>query len=141
MGLPEVNLDEFVHRPAHNVVGVLATGTDLPGLVEDLTTAGINPADIRVLCGEKGAEILDERGEHHGLKAHLVRGFQRLGYDQTTLAIFDEALRDGGLLLHVPASQHNARAVAAMMWRHGARSIGYFGAGTFEEFSFEPKAP
>ena len=64
-------------------------------------------------------------------------GIQNLGYDQATLAIFDEALRSGALVLHVPAVPHDRRRVADILWRHGVADIGYFGSGTFEQFSFD----
>ncbi len=136
MGEPAVNVDNFVHRPTHHVVGVLGDASGLAALVSDLREVGVAPEEIDVLRGERGAEILDEDGSHHGLHARLVRGFQRLGYDQTSLAIYDEALRDGSLLLHVPAGPRDSRKIAHILWRHGARDIGYFGTGTFEQFSF-----
>jgi hypothetical protein len=45
------------------------------------------------------AAILDEHGRYHGLRARVVRAFQRLGYDLETLETHDEALRHGDLLL------------------------------------------
>jgi hypothetical protein len=63
-----------------------------------------------------------------------VRAFQRLGYDGITLEIYDEALRDGDLLLRVPARPAERRRVAAMLQHHGVDDVGYFGPGTFEQF-------
>jgi hypothetical protein len=135
MGEPAVNVDTFIHRPTHHVVGVLGNAAALPALVDNLREIGVAPEDIDVLRGEKGAEILDEDGRHHGLHARLVRGFQRLGYDQTTLAIYDEALRDGALVVHVPAMPRESRRVADILRRHGVQNVGYFGVGTFEQFA------
>ena len=47
---------------------------------------------MEILCGERGAAILDEHGRYHGLRARVVRAFQRLGYDEETLETYDEAL-------------------------------------------------
>jgi hypothetical protein len=58
---------------------------------------------VEISCGEQGARILDAHGRYHGLRARVVRAFQDLGYDAQTLTIYDEALRHGDLLLHVPA--------------------------------------
>jgi hypothetical protein len=140
MGEPKINVDKFIHRPAHHVVGLLGTEMDLPSVVADLGRIGVPTDGITVLCGERGAEILDQDGRHHGLRARVVRGFQRLGYDETTLAGYDEALRDGALLLHVPAKPGDNRAVAHVLWRHGVQDIGYFGSGTFEQFRFRDEA-
>jgi len=140
MNEPHVNVDQFTHRPTHRVVGLLGNESDLPALLNELEQIGVPLQEVDVLCGERGAEILDQDGRHHGLHARLVRGFQRLGYDQTTLAIYDEALRGGGLLLHVPAKPGDSRAVADVLFRHGVGDIGYFGTGTFEQFTI-PREP
>jgi hypothetical protein len=141
MGEPTINVDKFIHRPGRHVVGLLSTESELPSVVTALGRIGVPSEEITVLCGERGAEILDEDGRHHGLRARVVRGFQRLGYDETTLASYDEALRDGVLLLRVPAKPGDSRTVAHILWRHGVRDIGYFGSGTFEQFRFADEAP
>jgi hypothetical protein len=63
-----------------------------------------------------------------------VRAFQRLGYDETTLAIYDEALNHGDLLLQVPAPPRERRRIVALLQRHYVHDLGYFGPGTFEQF-------
>jgi hypothetical protein len=136
---PRVNADEFIHRPTHHVVGVLGSESALPTLIDELSEIGVPAERVSVLCGERGAEILDQDGRNHGLVARLVRRFQRLGYDRTTLAIYNEALRDGALLIRIPAGLGDSRLVAEILWRHGAINIGYFGTGTFEQFTFVPE--
>ena len=64
-----------------------------------------------------------------------MRAFQRLGYDEETLEIYDEALRDGELVLHVPARPADSARIAALLLRHQVHDVGYFGPGTFEQFS------
>jgi hypothetical protein len=63
-----------------------------------------------------------------------VRAFQRLGYDETTLEIYDEALRNGDLLLQVPAQPAQRRRIVALLQGHHVHDLGYFGPGTFEQF-------
>ena len=63
-----------------------------------------------------------------------MRAFQRLGYDQETLEVYDEALRNGELVLHVPARPADGARIAALLQRHQAHDLGYFGPGTFEQF-------
>jgi len=58
---------------------------------------------VEISCGEQGARILDAHSRYYGLRARVVRAFQDLGYDAQTLTIYDEGLRHGDLLLHVPA--------------------------------------
>jgi len=63
-----------------------------------------------------------------------VRAFQRLGYDETALAIYDEALKDGDLLLQVPVRPAERRRIVALLQGHDVHDLGYFGPGTFEQF-------
>ena len=89
---------------------------------------------MEILCGEQGARILDAHGRYHGLRARIVRAFQQLGYDGNTLAVYDEALGHGELVLHVPAPPADHSRIAALLQRHQVHDVGYFGPGTFEQF-------
>ena len=105
---PQINVDHFYHRPIYHVVGLLGEQSEISAISRDLASAGVDVAAVEILCGEQGARILDEHGRYHGLRARIVRAFQRLGYDETTLEIYDEALRKGDLLLHVPGPASRA---------------------------------
>jgi hypothetical protein len=131
---PQINVDHFYHRPTYRVVGLLTEQSEVPALSQELASAGVDVAAVEILCGEQGARILDAHGRYHGLRARIVRAFQQLGYDETTLAIYDEALRHGDLLLHVPARPQDSGRIAALLQRHGVHDVGYFGPGTFEQF-------
>src|SRR5215469_11841842 len=96
---PQINVDHFYHRPVFHVVGLLTENSEIPAISNDLTSAGVDVTAVEILCGEQGARILDEHGRYHGLRGRIVRAFQRLGYDQETLEIYDEALREGELVL------------------------------------------
>ena len=134
MNEPQTNVDHFYHRPTYHVVGLLTEKSEIPAISSELAAAGVDVAAVEILCGEQGARILDEHGRYHGLRGRIVRTFQRLGYDETTLEIYDEALRDGDLLLRVPARPADRRRVAALLQRHHVHDVGYFGPGTFEQF-------
>jgi hypothetical protein len=58
----------------------------------------------------------------------------RLGYDGTTLEMYDEALRDGDMLLQVPVRPTERRHVVELLQHHHVHDVGYFGPGTFEQF-------
>jgi hypothetical protein len=131
---PQINVDHFYHRPIYHVVGLLTEQSEIPGLSSDLAAAGVDVSAVEILCGEQGARILDVHGRYHGLRARIVRAFQQLGYDETTLAIYDEALRDGEFVLHVPARPADRGRLAALLQRHHVHDVGYFGPGTFEQF-------
>ena len=131
---PQINVDHFYHRPIYHVVGLLGEQSEISAISRDLASAGVDVAAVEILCGEQGARILDEHGRYHGLRARIVRAFQRLGYDETTLEIYDEALRKGDLLLHVPAQPAERRRIVGLLQRHHVHDVGYFGPGTFEQF-------
>ena len=134
MNEPQINVDHFYHRPVYHVVGLLGEKSQIPAISTDLASAGVDVAAVEILCGEQGARILDEHGRYHGLRGRIVRAFQRLGYDETTLAIYDEALKDGDLLLQVPVRPAERRRIVALLQRHDVHDLGYFGPGTFEQF-------
>ena len=134
MNEPQVNVDHFYHRPTFRVVGLLSEQSEVQALSRDLASAGVDVSAVEILCGEQGAHILDAHGRYHGLRARIVRTLQGFGYDGTTLAIYDEALRNGDLLLHVPARPKDSSRIAALLQRHGVHDLGYFGPGTFEQF-------
>jgi hypothetical protein len=74
------------------------------------------------------------RPVYHGLRGRVVRTLQRLGYDGATVAIYDEALGDGDLLLRVPVRPADRYRIVALLQRHRVHDLGYFGPGTFEQF-------
>jgi hypothetical protein len=120
--------------PSTTVVALLTEHAEIPVISSELKSAGVDVAAVEILCGERGAASLDEHGRYHGLRARVVRAFQQLGYDQETLERFDEALRDGDLLLHVPARPADRYRIGALLQRHQVHDVGYFGPGTFEQF-------
>jgi hypothetical protein len=130
----QINVDHFSHRPTFQVVGLLSDKSEIPALSRELESAGVDVATVEILCGEQGARILDEHGRYHGLRGRVVRTVQRLGYDETTLEIYDEALNAGDLLLHVPARPADRDRIVEVLQRHYVHDVGYFGAGTFEQF-------
>jgi hypothetical protein len=82
----------------------LLTGkSEIPAISRELASAGVDVAAVEIRCGAGGAAILDEHGRCHGLRGRIVRAFQRVGYGETALAIYDNGRRDGDLLLRVPA--------------------------------------
>ena len=109
--------------------------SEVQALSRDLASGGVDVAAVEILCGEQGARILDAHGRYHGLRARIVRAFQQLGYDGNTLAVYDEALGHRELVLHVPASPAERSRIAALLQRHHVHDVGYFGPGTFEQFS------
>ena len=134
MNEPWINVDHFYHRPICHVVGLPTEKSQIPAISSELESAGVDVAAVEILCGEQGARILDKDGRYHGLRGRVVRTLQGFGYDGETLSIYDEALRKGDLLLHVPVRPKDRSRIAALLQRHGVHDVGYFGPGTFEQF-------
>ena len=76
MNEPQINVDHFYHRPVYNVVGLLTDQSQLPAITSDLRSAGVDVAAVEILCGERGARILDADGRYHGLRGRIVRTLQ-----------------------------------------------------------------
>lgn len=134
MNDPQINVDHFYHRPTYHVVGLLTEHAEIPVISSELKSAGVDVAAVEILCGERGADILDEHGRYHRLRARVARAFQRLGYGEEPLETYDEALRHGDLLLQVPVRPADRYLITALLQRHQVHDVGYFGPGTFEQF-------
>ena len=115
------------------MVGLLTEKSEILAISRELGSAGVDIAAVEIVCGERGAAILDEHGRYHGLRGRIVRACQRLGSDEATLATYDEALRDGDLL-QVPACPADRRRIVALLQRHQIHDVGLFRPGTFEQF-------
>ena len=79
MNEPQINVDHFYHRPTYRVVGLLAEQSEIPAITRELASTGVDVGAVEILCGERGAAILDIDGRYHGLRARIVRAFQQLG--------------------------------------------------------------
>lgn len=109
------------------MVGLLTDKSQIRTISTELQPAGADVAAVEILCGEQGARILDEDGRYRGPRDDVVRTIQRLGCDGTTLAIYDEAPRDGDLLrrarLTVAASRRCSSATVSTMWATSASHV------------------
>ena len=106
------------------MVGLLTDKSQIPAISSDLQSAEIDVAVTEILRGEQGARILDHDGRYHGLRARIVRALQRFGSDGTTLAIYDEARRDGDLLPHVSVRHADRQRIAALLKRQRSPAAG-----------------
>ncbi len=123
-----------VSRPTYRVAGLLTEKPEILAISGERASAGVDAAAVEILCGERGAAILDEHGRCCGLRGRIMRALPRPGYDGTTLAIYDKALTGGDLLLRVPARPAERRGIAALLQRHHVHDVGYFGPGTLGQF-------
>jgi hypothetical protein len=129
---PSINVDEFRHRPVNEIAALLPDKQAVEATIKDLQTANVDISAVRVLHGEKGADILDTTGEEHGFVTRIIRWLQTIGYDQNILAVYEEALDNGEALITVPCAPADSRRLGRLMLPHGAHGVIYFGPGTAE---------
>jgi hypothetical protein len=130
-----VNIDEFRHRPVHEVAALLPGREPVELALDDLRSADVDTREVRILYGEEGAHILDRTGAEHGILTQLVRTLQNLGYDENILAVYDEGLRSQEALMTVPCAPERRYEVGNLLRARGAHGIIYFGRGRAETLS------
>jgi catechol 2,3-dioxygenase-like lactoylglutathione lyase family enzyme len=132
---PRDNMSGFDVHPVDAVAALLPDHARAGTALEELTAAGVDITDVELLHGPEGIAILDERGTHHGRKAHLVRLLQKWTYYEQILLLYTIGMREGGTVVVVPSTEERSRTLAALLLRHGARSINYFGFERVEQLS------
>lgn len=117
------------------MVGLLTEHAEIPVISSELKSAGVDVAAVEILCGERGAAILDEHGPLPRAASPGRAGLSAARLRQETLETYDEALRHGDLLLQVPVRPADRYHITALLQRHQVHDVGYFGPGTFEQFA------
>jgi len=136
------NGDSFRRYPTEHVLGVFETTEALDTVLLNLESKGVSAEDIDLLCGERGADILDKKGQNHGFLAQALRVIQHLGYEQRTLEDYDHHLRSGHSLLAVPVSEQNSKTDLVNALRDsGGKLIRYFGKWSIEDLCASGLAP
>jgi hypothetical protein len=75
-----------VSRPTYHTAGLLTEKPEILAISGELASAGVDVAAVEILCGERGAAILDDHGRHHGPRGRIVRALQRPGTQLAALA-------------------------------------------------------
>jgi hypothetical protein len=126
---PRRNEDRFYRYPKNRVVAVIADDAHLSAALRDLERVGVNMPDVNVLSGEEGARLLDRTGTGHGLRARLLRAFQRGAYEVDALRAHERALQAGQHVVYVPVrDERQARRVADVLRSADGHYLLYFGA-------------
>jgi hypothetical protein len=127
-GPPRRNEDRFYRYPTNRIVAILPGDAPLSSALGKLEPLGVSVADVNVLSGADGVRLLDRTGAGHGLRARLLRMFQRGAYEVNTLRVHEQALRAGGHVIYVPVrDKDQARKVAGVLRDAGGRDVLYFG--------------
>lgn len=130
------NEDRFYRYPKNRIVAVLPDDAHLKSALGTLESLDVSVPDVNVLSGPDGAHLLDRTGADHGLRARLLRTFQRGAYEVDALRRHEEALRAGEHVIYIPVrGKDQAKKVAAAVHGAGGRYVLYFGAWTVGQLS------
>jgi nucleotide-binding universal stress UspA family protein len=132
---PSDNVDRFLDRPVNAVAGLVPGRQRADEVLDALRADAADPSDVVVLHGQEGVRILDTNGTEHGWHAKLVRFFQKWGYDDAVLNLYDEGLRKGESVFVIPSTPEDKIALARLLQRHQGHAIHYFGLRTAESLS------
>ncbi len=82
--------------------------------------------DVWIFHGDEGIENLDPHLSHRGLPLHLLHIVQRIyTNDREYAEELLDAVRRGGMVVAVKASEKDAQGIAHAMWGHGGRTFAY----------------
>jgi hypothetical protein len=105
--------------------------------VRELTAAGMTPADVDVLVGDRGVDELRRLGGARGFLGRIVRIFQFMSMDQMPdFVMYEASLREGRTVLAIrPRDREQMLAARDIVARHGGHFANWFGRFSTEEVS------
>ena len=115
-----------------SVVAFLDDPDQVEAAIEKLVEEGFERDRIWVLCGTKGAELLDVKGRHHGLRGRVYRLIEWMSDEKGILFRAREHLAGGGLVLSVPADDDQKASAARILGAHGGHGMAHFGRDHWE---------
>jgi len=127
----------MITYPTNRLLGVIDASEDATRAVDALVEAAFDPAGIVLLMGEEGRDRLGRLGHHPNAFSRVVRFLQFTLMDQTPdFLVYEHALLDGRAVIAVHvASRDRMLEAAAVLERHGAHFLNYFGRLSTEEIS------
>ena len=137
----------MITYPTNRLLGVIDASEDATRAVDALVEAAFDPAGIVLLMGEEGRDRLGRLGHHPNAFSRIVRFLQFTLMDQTPdFLVYEHALLDGRTVIAVHVADRDGMLeAAAVLERHGAHFLNYFGRLSTEEVSMwrgeEPAIP
>lgn len=124
----------FIGYPTDSLVAVLRDAESAAAAAAALRAAGIPDGDISILRGEEGADRLDGTGAVNGVIARLRRLVSFTLMDQLVdMAIYEQAVREGQVVVMVKCRGQRKTAAIAALREHGGHFINYYGRFATEE--------
>ena len=128
-----VNKDDFKVQPTNKFVAVFESQAKLEDALPQLEPLKVGAADIEILKGDEGADIIDAQGQTSGLLGSVVRAIQKISDDHRFFEQYEEDLREGRVVAFIPGSDRDKEAVSKVLRAHGAISIRYMGQFVTED--------
>lgn len=125
----DINSEQaFTPDPLFKLMGIFEDSNAGVAAADDLKVHAFEPKDIELFCGVPGAATYDFHGDEHGLIAKMLRSFRNITFDRVIMDRYEKALNDGHcvLMVHIHKTIRKDDA-AAIMHRHGAVQVDYFG--------------
>ncbi len=127
----------MITYPTNRLLGVIDAPAEATRAADALVVAAFDPVDVVVLVGEEGRDRLGRLGHHPNAFSRLVRLLQFTLMDQTPdFLVYEHALLDGRAVMAVHVANRDRMVEAsAVLERHGAHFLNYFGRLSTEEVS------
>ena len=127
----------MITYPTNRLLGVIDAPDGGLRAVDALVEAAFDPAGIVVLSGDEGRDRLGRLGHQPNAFSRVVRLLQFTLMDQTPdFLVYEHALLDGRAVIAVHvADRDRMLKAAAVLERHGAHFLNYFGRLSTEEVS------
>ncbi|HEX6050000.1 MAG TPA: hypothetical protein VFZ21_12055 [Gemmatimonadaceae bacterium] len=137
---PAARPAEEPQYPTNHVLGVVDTPEHAKAALATLESSGFSDRDIGLSCGPAAADALGATTGRKGLANVAIRIAERLNIRDDEMMLkdrYEDALRDGRIVLSVPTPTEDEKEKAADALRqHGGHLISYL-----KRFSFEMLEP
>ena len=120
--------------PYQTVVGVVDDPDELEAAVRGLLSNGFDESEVHVLCGARGVEQIDAKGERKGLMARLFRIVDALGEEREHTARHVKELESGHFVIVVDAPDEASKTRARdALATHGGHFINFYSRWSTED--------
>lgn len=137
---PDPHLYGYAFVPHNRVTALFASDTDARAAVGQLRALPIDASAIDVFIGEDGAAALDLEALDRGIVVRTLRNIESLMVQiaDHSKDDADATLKAGGIAVAILMDERESMKddVAAVLRRHGARSIRYWGRWTIEALDY-----
>jgi hypothetical protein len=122
--------------PAHRVVGVVSSEEAAWRAIDRLKSGGFAEEEMELFLGEAGQASLHNYHARSGALGHLRQVVESLGSDQDQSREYEEAVRQGHVVVAVKAPQEDVvETIHDALVQEGATSVRYYGLLVIRDLS------